>query len=265
MRRSSVNEGMAHHLDLGGSNILGTLALAAHDIDPAIASVAREAWAALTAARIGLVATFAHKAIVDPGGIWEDVCPSPPTHLPTTSSGTSTPQKGKAVKGRPVPNSKPLLSATVVSTSGTSASNANSELDSLETTQDRHARIRVGGLGVLGWVISQYKLQSNSEPMQEKEKDSEQVNGAEEAILSILADPLIWACLSSTVVPPTSSIARSRLSQDTGDDTGAEGDARTGDDDAAEEGNDNDREDIVVPGPGVGQPQVRKAAWRLLA
>ncbi|KAE9393083.1 hypothetical protein BT96DRAFT_1023224 [Gymnopus androsaceus JB14] len=50
----------------------------------------------------------------------------------------------------------------------------------------------------------------------------------------------------------------------TGDDTGAEGDARTGDDDAAEEGNDNDKEDIVVPGPGVGQPQVRKAAWRLL-
>ncbi|KAE9407121.1 hypothetical protein BT96DRAFT_971585 [Gymnopus androsaceus JB14] len=130
------------------------------------------------------------------------------THLPTTSSGTLTPRQ-EAVKGRPVLNSKPLLSTTVVSISDTSASNANSELDSLETTQDRHARIRIGGQGVLGWVISLHKLQSNSESTQEKEKDSKQVNGAEEAMLSILANPRIWACLSSAVVSPTSSITRS--------------------------------------------------------
>lgn len=237
--------------------VLPTWALAAHDLDPAVATVGKETWdvfATSTTTTIRLaIASFSHRAIIDPAGVWDEVYPpssiipsSHPATTPSTPAGTRTgtptsKTTGKGGKG-PVPTKGSqkgkaptgtgkggrLSTPIPIPTAADSPSdpNAESESLSLETLQDRHARLRVNALGALGWVVSQFF--SDAAPA----SDFSAAGLDGETLLEILSDTRIWSCLASPPIYTTFS----------------DKDVGTGE----------------VVSPGTGQPLVRKAAWRLV-
>ncbi|EJD43916.1 hypothetical protein AURDEDRAFT_185239 [Auricularia subglabra TFB-10046 SS5] len=114
--------------------LLGPWCMLAHDVDRAIAAAARPAWDTHGAPLVArgdyereAVEEFVARAAIDPASVHAELNPAPPPAAPATAGkkgvATSPPQREKA------------------------------EADE-EASPDRNARLRVGALGALAWLVA---------------------------------------------------------------------------------------------------------------
>ncbi|KIK58369.1 hypothetical protein GYMLUDRAFT_45278 [Collybiopsis luxurians FD-317 M1] len=179
------------NINLEAADVLGIWALAVHDIDPTVANVASESWNRFiqttpSRSQITSITTFAQRAILDPTELYTYLNPPPPpppAHTPTPhlSSRGKASVNQKATKGKQPPNKgKPSANISVVSSPLEMRTDADeAQSDSLETDADRDARIRVGGLGALAWMLSRI----------------EPSNGVADELLVSLVEPKLWSSL----------------------------------------------------------------------
>jgi E3 ubiquitin-protein ligase listerin len=122
------------------STVLGAWCLLAHDVDRAVAAAGRLSWASnasllisapeLQRALFGLV----QRAVPDPTGAYAYVNPPPP--VPPV-------QQGRGAKGRQ--QQQPVKKPT--------APEETRKDDDEEHLDDRKARLRIGALGALAWIL----------------------------------------------------------------------------------------------------------------
>ncbi|KAF9075216.1 hypothetical protein BDP27DRAFT_38333 [Rhodocollybia butyracea] len=175
------------------ADVLGIWALATHDIDPAVASVVAESWQKFVGSSPSTqqntcIISYAQRAILDAGELFLYLNPAPPAQLPTSAPYPARGkqpgnQKGlanqKGGKGKQAPANNKGKVAQQIKTDNIFEPKLDVDdvhIDSLETDTDRDARIRVGALGALAWVLS------NTSEMSE--------------MLDILTDPRLWSSLT---------------------------------------------------------------------
>ncbi|KAJ7584094.1 hypothetical protein C8J56DRAFT_1005201 [Mycena floridula] len=136
--------------------ILGTWILAAHDIDRDVSAAALACW---TEAKLELDTSFIQRAALDPNGTYSAVNPPQPVAPPLPAHARKGASRG-----------------SVASTPKEDSEGARSKTDEIEEEElDRKARIRVGALGAMKWVLEK------STPSSE--------------FLQFLADTTLWTSL----------------------------------------------------------------------
>ncbi|KAF5370318.1 hypothetical protein D9758_006910 [Tetrapyrgos nigripes] len=160
------------------SSIVGTWCITVHDIDRAVSSSSSELWnrhlvPLLTSDSplLKSLESFIRRAILDPHGVYVYLNPAPP-------SAPALPPGRKGPGGRPLPTSR----------SGTETPEGaeRSKADALEESEmDRRARIRVGALGSMRWILEQHP---------------NQFLASED--LSFFSNPALWSILHHAVTPP---------------------------------------------------------------
>ncbi|KAH7090867.1 hypothetical protein BKA62DRAFT_745446 [Auriculariales sp. MPI-PUGE-AT-0066] len=127
-------------------NLLGAWCMLAHDADRAVALAARPAWEALGAPLVlgpegehdyerETLEAALERAIIQPGSLYGDVFPSAPP-VPSNSKG------------------RPGVSSTAASTRTSTPTPGETREGEEEAPADRNARLRVGGLNALGWLVT---------------------------------------------------------------------------------------------------------------
>ncbi|KAJ4467014.1 hypothetical protein J3R30DRAFT_3579883 [Lentinula aciculospora] len=173
---------------LASADVVGIWALATHDIDPAVGSVLAESWRKFlgtSSSSNAQIQSYAQRAILDPGGLYAYLNPAPPPPPVSTPTPHKTKSQGnqkghttsKGVKGKPPPTKPTPITATKVTIDNSKSPSLDEiQPDSLETDTDRDARIRVGGLGALAWVLSS--------------------TSSEADMLDVLEDAKLWTALA---------------------------------------------------------------------
>ncbi|KAG9026368.1 hypothetical protein FRB95_008907 [Tulasnella sp. JGI-2019a] len=215
-------------------HVLGAWAFSAFDPDSTTASKARQSWDKHTALssltkssdtdeRLGLelhmpsLLTFLDRAILQPASVYAWLNPpapeAPPAPLPRRQPGRPVTQTGKPKE-----------------TEERSKSDAEEEHES-----DRNARYRIGGMGLLKWLLD--TLPCNEQDMITTTKQDEEAADVEEqpstisSLASLLSDPLLWSVIYHGSQPPWVA-----------------------------------EDDVALRGSGFGdaQPGLRRSAWTVL-
>ena len=116
--------------------------MAAHDVDRQVSHQALKSWNEIASVHDPTVLlTFVQKSILEPGQVYLDLNPSPPVVVPPTTTTTTTKKVGGRTVG--VPPAK-REDPDVVRSKGDGDE---------ESERDRKARLRVGALGALIWIL----------------------------------------------------------------------------------------------------------------
>lgn len=171
----------AHQLE----SILGTWCVASHDIDRAVSNLALKSWndvihgetessrdtqhLILDAKLLSPLLSFTQRLVLDPNQIYSELNPGPPPAPPPiihpskkmasrqAPSGKSTPGRqsrlpsGKLVSASNTPEALSGRTTPMIGTDGTGERSKTDEME--ESDQDRKARMRVAGFGVLKWIL----------------------------------------------------------------------------------------------------------------
>lgn len=129
-------------------SILGSWCMAAHDVDRVVSSSALKSWTAAVSGDLALdsnlrqsLSSFLQRTILDPNGVYMYLNPPAPA-VPTAAQKKGS---GRAAAPPPPPRREDPESGT------------RSKADELEESeQDRKARLRVGAIGAIKWVLGVY-------------------------------------------------------------------------------------------------------------
>ncbi|KAI6021831.1 hypothetical protein BKA83DRAFT_4494387 [Pisolithus microcarpus] len=251
--------------------VLGTWAILAHDVDRGVADVGERALTEFAGSSPSLVASlpcitltppilsdllsFAYRAVLDPAGLHASLNPvaapiDPIIHIASgkggkgkkgvpviqgKKGGQSTPQAKKS--GRYVPPTVEPRSQTTPTQDSLKAGDTPGE----ESEDDRSGRLRASALGAVRWIIDNYLL--NLFPLSGTLTTTDVIGILLlQPVSPYLSSSDFWSCLHPGPTCPFTSPEHS---------------TRTGD----------DGESGVQAGPcfGHSQPQVRRAAWTLVA
>ncbi|KAK7439775.1 hypothetical protein VKT23_017349 [Stygiomarasmius scandens] len=181
------------------SSIVGAWCITVFDIDRAVSSASSESWnrhlvSLLSEPHSGralltFLDSFIRRAVLDPVGIYAYLNPAPPSAL-------LPPPGKKGPGGRPLPASR----------SGTETPDGGerSKADAVEESEtDRKARIRVGALGSIKWILGVSRCISPVSAfflinLTENHPESESEN------LSFFTNPALWSILHHASKPPFS-------------------------------------------------------------
>ncbi|KAI0042795.1 hypothetical protein FA95DRAFT_1682318 [Auriscalpium vulgare] len=173
--------------------LLGSWALATCDVDRAVAQTARRSWIqhvslvdsagklALAGPLLSSLLAFVQRAVLDPAGLYQYLNP---VQVPVNITPVKT------VRGRPVP-------VPVKKTDEDAAPRVRAEGEE-ESETDRKARLRVGGIGVLTWILDT-RASSPSKSLED--------------LLDLLSNPALWSSLHHAETCPFADIESFGLAQ----------------------------------------------------
>ena len=163
--------------------------MAAHDVDRQVSHQALKSWNEIASVHDPTaLLTFVQKSILEPGQVYLDLNPSPPVVVPPMTTTTMKKVGGRTV-GVPPAKREDL---DVVRSKGDGDE---------ESERDRKARLRVGALGALIWILGSYSIfnhlvYSNTISL------SKDTRSSLEDILPLLSQPSLWSSLSHTESSP---------------------------------------------------------------
>jgi E3 ubiquitin-protein ligase listerin len=130
-------------------SVIGSWCMLVHDVDGLVASSVRRAWnefvsidpsttdkIILDDRLMSLLLAFIQRTVLDPGGTYSDLNPVPPAVEPKNETGKRQPASTQPKKDV-----------------GGTISRLNTE-DEFETEQERNARLRIGAMGAVRWILS---------------------------------------------------------------------------------------------------------------
>ncbi|KAI9452266.1 hypothetical protein F5148DRAFT_1331820 [Russula earlei] len=172
--------------------ILGSWCMAMRDPERSVALVAQRSWDVHVAAEeggrllldtaktVGSLLTFVQRALLDPLALHAYLNP---VQVPVDVSAPKT------VRGRPVPT--PPVAAQTRRTGTETPVRAKGESDE-ESETDRKARLRIGALGALQWILDVRSQNAGSKSF--------------DVVLDILSDPRLWSSLCHAQTCPFADV-----------------------------------------------------------
>ncbi|EIN09055.1 hypothetical protein PUNSTDRAFT_102600 [Punctularia strigosozonata HHB-11173 SS5] len=221
--------------------LLGTWCAATHDVDRQVALQASRSWAHFVSASSsaakhlddGVYASllaWTTKVVLDPGGAHAYL--NPVSSVAPSEAASPVPQRGQQQRRGQQGSGRAAQQRPGTLTPTTEGTRAKSEADE-EKGQDRDARLRIGGLGALGWIInSRLTVAPAPERLPEPDVQDSDHEGKDDPVKlahDLLSNPALWTALYHGRQSPAL----------------------------------DDHEDLVAF--GFEQPGVRRAAWGLLS